>query len=111
MRAVILAGGKGTRLRPYTTIIPKPLMPVGDRPILDIIIRQLKQYGFSRVTMAVGYLAELIEAYFSDGNKYGIGIDLSWKVSIPVGEAKSFQRIGSGQYVGPDVIFAPGSRR
>ena len=77
MRAVILAGGKGTRLLPYTTVIPKPLMPVGDRPILDIIIRQLKQYGFSRVTMAVGYLAELIEAYFSDGNKYGIKIDYS----------------------------------
>ena len=77
MRAVILAGGKGRRLLPYTTVIPKPLMPVGDRPILDIIIRQLKQYGFSRVTMAVGYLAELIEAYFSDGNKYGIKIDYS----------------------------------
>ncbi len=77
MRAVILAGGKGTRLLPYTTVIPKPLMPVGDRPILEIIIRQLKKHGFSRVTMAVGYLAELIEAYFSNGNKYGIEIDYS----------------------------------
>ncbi|OEU79361.1 MAG: nucleoside-diphosphate-sugar pyrophosphorylase [Desulfobulbaceae bacterium C00003063] len=77
MRAIILAGGKGSRLLPYTTVIPKPLMPVGDRPILEIIIRQLKYYGFSRVTMAVGYLAELIEAYFSDGNKYGIKIDYS----------------------------------
>jgi NDP-sugar pyrophosphorylase family protein len=84
MRAVILAGGKGTRLRPYTTIIPKPLMPVGDRPILDIIIRQLKHSGFSRVTMAVGYLAELIETYFSDGNKYGIKIDYS-RESEPLG--------------------------
>jgi NDP-sugar pyrophosphorylase family protein len=77
MRVVILAGGKGTRLLPYTTVIPKPLMPVGDRPILDIIIRQLKYYSFSRVTMAVGYLAELIEAYLRDGNKYGIKIDYS----------------------------------
>jgi NDP-sugar pyrophosphorylase family protein len=77
MRVVILAGGKGTRLLPYTTVIPKPLMPVGDRPILDIIIRQLKNYGFSQVTMAVGHLAELVEAYFSDGKKYGIKIDYS----------------------------------
>ena len=77
MRAVILAGGKGRRLLPYTTVIPKPLMPVGDRPILDIIIRQLKAYGFSAVTMAVGHLAELIEAYFGDGEKYKIKIDYS----------------------------------
>ena len=77
MRAVILAGGKGTRLLPYTTVIPKPLMPVGDKPILEVIIKQLKYYGFSRVTMAVGYLAELIEAYLRDGNKYGIKIDYS----------------------------------
>lgn len=84
MRAVILAGGKGTRLRPYTTVIPKPLMPLGDRPILDVIIRQLKHYGFSQVTMAVGYLAELIEAYFSDGNKYGIKIDYS-REDAPLG--------------------------
>lgn len=77
MRAVILAGGKGTRLRPYTTVIPKPLMPVGDRPVLELIIRQLKHYGFSRITMAVGYLAELTEAYLRDGSKYGVKIDYS----------------------------------
>ena len=59
-RAVVLAGGKGTRLRPYTTVLPKPLMPVGDRPILDIVVRQLKNSGFERITMATGYLAELI---------------------------------------------------
>jgi NDP-sugar pyrophosphorylase family protein len=92
MRAVILAGGKGTRLRPYTTVIPKPLMPVGDRPILDLIIRQLKHYGFSRVTMAVGYLAELIEAYFSDGNKYGIKIDYS-REDEPLGTIGSLRLI------------------
>ncbi|MGA2924493.1 MAG: sugar phosphate nucleotidyltransferase [Solirubrobacteraceae bacterium] len=74
-RAVILAGGLGTRLRPYTTILPKPLMPVGDRPILDIVIRQLKRAGFDRVTIATGYLAELIEAFFDDGSRYGIPID------------------------------------
>ena len=66
-RAVILAGGKGTRLRPYTTVLPKPLMPIGDRPVLDIVVRQLKAHGFERITVATGYLAELIEAFFRDG--------------------------------------------
>jgi NDP-mannose synthase len=74
-RAVILAGGEGTRLRPYTTVLPKPLMPIGDRPVLDIVVRQLKAHGFERITMATGYLAELIEAFFRDGQNYGIPID------------------------------------
>jgi len=72
---VILAGGLGTRLRPYTTVLPKPLMPVGDRPILDIVIRQLARAGFERITIATGYLAELIEAFFRDGESYGVKID------------------------------------
>src|SRR3954454_5022503 len=74
-RAVILAGGLGTRLRPYTTVLPKPLMPVGDRPVLDIVVRQLRRDGFDRITIATGYLAELIEAIFRDGERYGIPID------------------------------------
>ncbi len=74
-RAVILAGGEGTRLRPYTTVLPKPLMPIGDRPVLDIVVRQLKAHGFERITIATGYLAELIEAFFRDGETYGIPID------------------------------------
>jgi NDP-sugar pyrophosphorylase family protein len=74
-RAVILAGGLGTRLRPYTTVLPKPLMPVGDRPVLDIVVRQLHRDGFDRITIATGYLAELIEAFFRNGEKYGIPID------------------------------------
>ncbi len=74
-RAVILAGGEGTRLRPYTTVLPKPLMPIGDRPVLDIVVRQLKAHGFERITMATGYLAELIEAFFGAGERYGIPID------------------------------------
>jgi NDP-sugar pyrophosphorylase family protein len=74
-RAVILAGGEGTRLRPYTTVLPKPLMPIGDRPVLDIVVRQLRAHGFERITMATGYLAELIEAFFRDGESYGVAID------------------------------------
>ena len=74
-RAVIFAGGPGTRLRPFTTVLPKPLMPVGDRPILDIVIRQLARHGFERITIASGYLSELIEAFFRDGTNYGVSID------------------------------------
>ena len=74
-RAVVLAGGLGSRLRPYTMVLPKPLMPVGDRPVLDIIVRQLKAHGFERITIATGYLAELIEVFFGDGAAYGIDID------------------------------------
>ena len=69
MKAIILAGGKGTRLEPYTTIFPKPLVPIGDRPILDIIIRQLVYYGFDDIVLTVGHLSELIQAYFKDGVK------------------------------------------
>lgn len=76
-RAVILAGGKGTRLRPYTVVLPKPLMPIGEYPILEVIIRQLKQHGFSHITMAVNHQAEIIKAFFGDGSKWDIKIDYS----------------------------------
>jgi NDP-sugar pyrophosphorylase family protein len=66
MKAIILAGGKGARLKPYTTVFPKPLVPIGSRPILDIIIRQLARDGFRDITLTVGPLAELIRAYFHD---------------------------------------------
>jgi NDP-sugar pyrophosphorylase family protein len=74
-RAIVLAGGQGTRLLPYTAVIPKPLLPLGDRPVLDIVIRQLRAAGFERVTIATGHLAELIEAFFRDGRNHGIAID------------------------------------
>ena len=76
-RAIILAGGKGTRLRPYTVVLPKPLMPIGDYPILEVIIRQLKQHDFTDITMAVNHQAEIIKAFFGDGSKWGVKIDYS----------------------------------
>jgi NDP-mannose synthase len=76
-RAVILAGGKGTRLRPYTVVLPKPLMPIGDYPILEVIIRQLKQHAFTHITMAVNHQAEIIKAFFGDGSKWNVKIDYS----------------------------------
>jgi len=77
VHAVILAGGKGTRLRPYTTVLPKPLMPIGDMPVLEVVLRQLRRHGFTRVTLAVSYLAELIEAYCGDGSRFGLELHFS----------------------------------
>ena len=76
-RAIILAGGKGTRLRPYTVVLPKPLMPIGEFPILEVIIKQLVAAGFTRITLAVNHQAEIIKAFFMDGSKWGIRIDYS----------------------------------
>jgi NDP-sugar pyrophosphorylase family protein len=76
-RAIILAGGRGTRLRPYTVVLPKPLMPVGDYPILEVVVRQLARQGFGHVTMAVNHQAELIKAFFGDGSKWSLQIDYS----------------------------------
>ena len=74
IRVVILAGGKGTRLKPYTVAFPKPLVPLGDMPILEIILRQLKRYGFRKITLAVNHLADLLMAFFGDGSKFGLDI-------------------------------------
>jgi len=75
MKAVVLAGGKGQRLAPYTRIIPKPLMPIGDKPILEIILRQMKRAGIKEVTLTVGYLADLMRLFFQDGSRLGLKIN------------------------------------
>ncbi len=86
MRVVILAGGKGVRLAPLTEVIPKPLVPIGGMPVMEIVIRQLKAQGFRRITLAVGYMSELIKAYFQDGSRWGVEIDYSHE-SEPLGTA------------------------
>jgi NDP-sugar pyrophosphorylase family protein len=86
MQAVILAGGKGRRLRPYTTVLPKPLMPLGDMPIIEVVLRQLAAAGFDQVTVAVGYLAELLMAYCGDGSKFGLKLHYS-REEEPLGTA------------------------
>ena len=85
-QAVLLAGGKGTRLRPYTTVLPKPLMPVGDYPILEILIRKLKKAGIEKIIIATGYLSHLLESYFGDGSKWGLEISYSHE-NEPLGTA------------------------
>lgn len=75
--AVILAGGKGTRLRPYTVSLPKPLVPIGDKPILELVIIQLVRHGFERIVITVNHQADIIMAYFGNGNKWGAKIEYS----------------------------------
>lgn len=89
MKAVILAGGKGTRLRPYTSVFPKPLMPLGEAnamPILEVVVRQLARNGFGEITMITGYLGELLESFFGDGRKFGVAIDYV-REETPLGTA------------------------
>jgi len=85
-KAVILAGGKGSRLAPYTTVLPKPLLPVGDCAILDVVVRQLRNDGFDDLTFAVGYLAHLIRAVFSDGSGHDVSIAYH-EEKVPLGTA------------------------
>src|SRR5262247_3610173 len=89
---VILAGGKGTRLMPYTTSLPKPLVPVGDFPILDILLRQLAKQGFREITLAVGHLAGLIQAYFKQGQDWDIHLSYAYETT-PLGTAGPIARL------------------
>jgi len=86
MKAVVLAGGKGTRLAPYTQILPKPLMPIGNLPILEVLIRQMKRAGIDEIVITVGHLAELLRSYFKDGSRYGVKISYSME-DQPLGTA------------------------
>ena len=86
MKAVVLAGGKGTRLAPYTQIIPKPMMPVGDKAILEIMLWQMKRAGISEVVLTVGHLAGLMRAFFQDGSHLGLKINYSHEEK-PLGTA------------------------
>lgn len=85
MHAVILAGGRGVRLRPYTTAFPKPLVPIGDEyAILEIVLRQLQSAGFTSITIAIGHLGQLIRAYCGDGSQWGLEIRY-WDEETPLG--------------------------
>lgn len=86
MKAVILAGGKGTRLRPYTTILPKPLMPIGDMPILEILLRQMKRAGVRDAILTVGHLSEFLRMFFQDGQRLGMNVTYSYE-EAPLGTA------------------------
>ncbi len=92
MLAVILAGGKGTRLKPFTMTIPKPLLPLGDVPVLDIVVRQLASEGFNRVVLTLGHMAPLFKSHFGDGGDFGIVIEYVTE-SEPLGTAAPLRLI------------------
>jgi len=86
MKAIVLAGGKGTRLAPYNQILPKPLMPIGDMPILEVLLRQMKRSGINHVVLTVGHLSHLLQSYFQDGSRYDLDIQYSLEEE-PLGTA------------------------
>lgn len=86
MKAVILAGGLGTRLRPFTEIIPKPLLPIGEKSVLEIQIERLKSCGFNEIFLATNYKSKYIEDFFGDGSRYGVKLEIS-KEDKPLGTA------------------------
>jgi NDP-sugar pyrophosphorylase family protein len=92
MMAVLLAGGLGMRLRPYTMNIPKPLLPLGDKPTMEIVLRQLAASGFDRVVISLGHLPELVEALLGDGTRYGLSIEYVVE-DEPLGTAGSLRLV------------------
>ena len=102
MKAIILAGGKGTRLAPFTATIPKPLFPVGQKTILEIIINQLRQAKVREIKLAVGYLAELIEAYFGNGKRFGVSVSYG-RERKPLGTAGPINFMRGEKKGGPSV--------
>ncbi|PKN92339.1 MAG: nucleoside-diphosphate-sugar pyrophosphorylase [Chloroflexi bacterium HGW-Chloroflexi-6] len=86
MKAVILAGGKGSRLAPYTKVIPKPLMPIGDMPILEVLLRQVRRAGVDEIVLSVGHMASLLRAFFQEGEYLGLNIRYSYE-DQPLGTA------------------------
>jgi len=92
IQAILLAGGKGSRLRPFTTVLPKPLMPLGDYPIIEVIIRQLKRCGITNIVISTGHLAGLIEAFLKDGRNFGVNIKYA-RETKPLGTAGAIRSV------------------
>jgi NDP-sugar pyrophosphorylase family protein len=92
MHAVIMAGGRGSRLRPYTTVLPKPLMPLGDRPILDVLLHQLVTAGVNGITISVGHLGGLIESWVSHDAGYRVPIEFAYEEE-PLGTAGALANV------------------
>lgn len=104
MQAVILAGGRGSRLEPYSRILPKPLFPIGQDPIAAILVKQLQNAGFKEIIMCLGYLADLMMAYFQDGSRFGIPIRYAIETR-PLGTAGPLKIIND---LGEDFLVVNG---
>lgn len=105
MKAIVMAGGRGTRLLPYSALLPKPLMPLGDMPILELLLRQLRKAGITDVFLAVNHLSHLIQAYFGDGTRFGVHINYSLE-NQPLGTAGPMAAVLDN--LGPDFVLTNG---
>lgn len=103
MKAVILAGGLGSRLKPFTEIIPKPLLPIGEKSILEIQIDRLRASGFDEIILATNYKSDYIENYLGDGSRYGVKISIS-KETLPLGTAGPLTLL-KGKFEKPFVVI------
>ncbi|GBL41844.1 hypothetical protein LBMAG54_07930 [Nitrosopumilaceae archaeon] len=101
MKAVILAGGLGTRLQPYTTFLPKPMLPLGEKPILEHLVDWSKKNGIKSVVLCVSYLRKTIEDYFEDGKRFGVNIEyaVSNKPLATAGQLKTAEKFIDGTFV------------
>ena len=101
MKAVILAGGLGTRLQPYTTFLPKPMLPLGEKPILEHLIDWARKNGIKSVVLCVSYLRKTIEDYFEDGKKFGVNIEyaISNKPLATAGQLKTAEKFIDDTFV------------
>jgi NDP-sugar pyrophosphorylase family protein len=106
-RALLLAGGLGTRLLPYTAVLPKPLVPVGDEPVMETLLRQLASHGIRDITVSVGHLAALIETYFGDGARFGVAITYQHE-SEPLGTAGPLRPLLAGLDPGDAILVVNG---
>ena len=107
MKAVILAGGLGTRLQPYTTFLPKPMLPLGEKPILEHLIEWTKKNGIKSIVLCVSYLRKTIEDYFEDGNKFGVNIEyaISSKPLATAGQLKTAEKFIGDIFVCMEILF------
>mgnify|MGYP003957991379 FL=1 len=104
MKAVILSGGLGSRLKPFTDLIPKPLLPIGEKAVLEIQIEQLKTHGFDEIYLATNHKSEYIERFIGDGEKYGVKIFIS-KEEHPLGTAGPLSLLKEQLYDEPFLVM------
>ena len=102
--AVILSGGLGTRLRPFTEVIPKPLLPIGEKAVLEIQIDRLTKYGFNNVFLATNYKSDYIENFFGDGSRYGVNLEIS-REEKPLGTAGPIKLIEDRLNKDPFIVM------
>jgi mannose-1-phosphate guanylyltransferase len=101
MKAVILAGGLGTRLQPYTTFVPKPMLPLGEKPLLEHLIEWLRKNGIKTTVLCVSYLRKTIEDYFEDGERFGMNIEyaIAGKPLATAGQLKTAEQFIDDSFV------------